>query len=88
MNSYVEKIILLDAQSHASFKASHAIYNMKVKWNNNTTDITKTVNMCSLSLSLSRELFFYFESLLLMATIFTRCLEHNKKIQIESDKSH
>ena len=40
-----------------------------------------------LSLSLSRELFFYFESLLLMATIFTGCLEHNKKIQIESDKS-
>ena len=65
------------------------LYNMKVKWNNNTTDITKTVNMCSLSLSLSlsRELFFYFESLLLMTTIFTGCLEHNKKIQIESDKS-
>ena len=61
------------------------LYNMKVKWNNNTTDITKTVNMCSLSL---QGAFFYFESLFLMTGIFTGCLEHNKKIQSEPEKSH
>ena len=61
VTSCVEKIILLDAQNHVSFKASHAIqHEGEVKQQHNRHNKNcKHVLSLSLSLSLSRELFFF-----------------------------